>query len=212
VLEIGREHGIAAIPGEGEDPAAFYSTLGRPAKPEDYTLPEYSDEGIEVDFDEANALRPVAHQLGLTDKQFHGMVKAATDQRLEGFMDLQRRVAADKAVLTKAWGEATEMRLAQIEKFLEVNQAPAALVAAAKARNLDSASASWLYNLMDTMGGESAEVAAQGKRGGTNVLTPAEALERVGEIERKMADLPQGSEEYNHLMRRRIDLITIAGN
>jgi len=210
LLAVGPEYGVMPIPGEGDDPGAFHAALGRPEKPEGYELPEYDDAEYEVDLSEAEAMRPVAHQLGLSNAQFKGLVKAATDANMAKQMEQIRAQQADQAALKKEWGAAHHQRMGQLEKFLTVNNAPKNLMAAVKNGGLDSHSAKWLYNIMETIGGEASEITAQGKGGGSNVLTPSEALSRVGEIEKRMNEIPQGAEEYKQLMARRIDLLRIA--
>lgn len=212
MLEVGTDHGLTVVPEEGEDTAAFYRALGAPAKPEEYELPEFKDpEFGEVDFSEADALRPVAHQLGISKRQFKGLVEAATKANLAEQGAVLRRQQADRAALEKEWGAAHPIRMTALAKFLEINQAPQPLRAAVEDGIIDSGSAKWLYAMMETLGGEAAEIAAQGKGAGRNILTPTEAIERVAEIEKKMMTMPQGSDEYNTLMRRRIELIQLAG-
>lgn len=210
LLAVGPEYGVMPIPGEGDDPGAFHAAMGRPEKPEGYEMPVYEDPEYEIDLSEAEALRPVAHQLGLSNVQFKGLVKAATDTNIARQTEQIRRQQADQAALKKEWGAAHHQRMGNLEKFLTINGAPPNLLTAIKAGGLDSHSAKWLYNIMETIGGEASEITAQGKGGGSNVLTPSEALARVGEIEKRMNEIPQGAEEYKQLMSRRIDLLRIA--
>jgi hypothetical protein len=210
VLAFGKDFGITAIPGEGEDAAAFHAALGRPDKPEGYELPVYDDPDGDVDMSDADALRPVAHQLGISKAQFKGLVKAATDANMATQREQMMRQKADQDGLKKEWGAAYTLRMTQLKNFLDINGAPPNLKAAIETGGIDSHSAKWIYNIMETIGGESAEVSGQGKGGNSTTLTPTEALDRVAEIEKRMQNMAQGTDEYTQLLGRRMDLLRLA--
>jgi hypothetical protein len=212
VLEIGREHGITALPGEGEDMTATMRALGMPEDPAGYEIPQIEDPDIKIDMREAEAMRPLAHQLGLTVKQYKGLVEGITKSRLETAKGHHQKITQDKATLRKEWGEATDYRLGQLKTFLTEADAPPALRQALESGALDSKSAMWLYGVMEAFGDDSTEVAAQGKGNTNMVMTPAEAEERVSEIEKKMVNMAQGTEEYTHLINRRMQLLEIASS
>jgi hypothetical protein len=210
ILTIGKEYGVAPIPGEGEDPSAFHAVIGRPDKPEGYELPTYEDPEFEVDLTEADELRPIAHKLGVTNVQFKGLVKAATDANIARQTEQIRRQQADQATLKKEWGAAYTMRMNQLKTFLTVNGAPPNLKAAVDSGAVDSHSAKWLFGIMESIGGEAAEVGSQGKAGSGTSLTPGEAMARVEEIEKRMSGMSQGTEEYLQLMGRRLELLAMS--
>lgn len=210
VLAFGKDFGITAIPGEGEDAAAFHAALGRPEKPEGYEMPVYDDPDGDVDLSEAEALRPIAHKLGISNTQFKGLVKAATDANIAAQREQMNRMKADQDTLKKEWGGAYTLRMNQLKTFLDVNGAPPSLKAAIETGGIDSHSAKWIYNIMETIGGETAEVSGQGKGGSSTTLTPTEALDRVAEVEKRMENMAQGTEEYTQLLARRLDLLRLA--
>jgi mevalonate kinase len=173
-------------------------------------MPEYDDPDGEVDFSEADALRPVAHHLGLSTVQFKGLVKAATDANMARQSEQIRAQKSDQDSLKREWGAAYTLRMNQLKSFLDVNGAPPNLKAAIETGGIDSHSAKWIYNIMETIGGETAEVSGQGKGGSSTTLTPTEALDRVAEIEKRMQNMAQGTDEYTQLLGRRIDLLRLA--
>lgn len=75
---VGRKpEGYVRVPGpeaEPEERNAFRSALGLPKRPEEYGLPELDlPEGFEVDGKLQGEFLQVAHELGLTPEQVHGL-------------------------------------------------------------------------------------------------------------------------------------------
>ena len=207
VLELGKDYGVVALPAEGEDPAPFYATLGRPAKPEEYDLPPAQEAGVEFDATEANQFKAIAHAAGLSKRQFNKVVSDMTKTRVAAAAAAKAASAAAIAELKGEWGEAFEQRLADTARRLEMQGAPQPLIDAWKSGRMDAHSARWLHGLMDALGDEPAELQRQGKRPGGNTLAPDEAMERVAEIEKRIATMQPGDPEYQPLILRRVQLI-----
>ena len=211
ILEVGADYGVTAIPGEDEtEREAFYRSMGVPDDAEGYEIPTLEDPDVNVDMSEAATLRAKAKELGMTKKQYGEFVKAAAQGRLEAAKGAMQRRDAEHATLHKEWGQAYEQRFNQIERFLDINGAPKLLQQAVKGRQVDAETSRWLHGMMESLGGETSEIAAQGKGGNGASLTPAEALDRMSEIEKRMDSVSPGSEEYQSLIKRRVELMRVA--
>lgn len=211
ILEVGADYGVTVVPGEdGTEAEAFYRSLGVPDDAEGYEVPKMDDPDVTVDMSEAATLRAKAKELGMTKKQYSEFVKAAAQGRLEMAKGAMQRRDAEHATLHKEWGQAYEQRFSQIDRFLDVNGAPELLKQAVKGRQVDAATSRWLFGMMESLGGETSEIAAQGKGGNGASLTPAEAMDRMSEIEKRMDTVSPGSEEYQSLIQRRVELMRVA--
>lgn len=207
VLELGKDYGVVALPGEGEDATGFYAAAGRPAKPEEYEVPDGKDLGVEFDQTEANQFRAIAHEAGLSKKQFKGIVDKMARTRAAAALTAKNAADAAQAELKGEWGEAYDARIADTARRLELHGAPPALIAAWKNGRVDAGSARWLHAVMDAFGDEPTELQKQGKRPGGTTLTPEEAMARVEEVENRMKNMQPGDPEYPALVQRRVQLI-----
>jgi hypothetical protein len=98
----------------------------------------------------------------------------------------------------------------QMQEFLAISEGPQSLIEAIQQGTIDPDSARWVYNMMQTMGGEASELSGQGKGAASPMLTSAEALERFDEISRKMGDMSPGSPDYQDLMVKRTKYMQMA--
>jgi hypothetical protein len=81
--------GLVKVPGEeatDEERAAFRKALGVPDAAEAYALPEGLElpEGVDLDDDTGRDFRRAAHELGLTDAQFQGVLRWAVPMAAQG--------------------------------------------------------------------------------------------------------------------------------
>lgn len=76
------------VPEEGWTPDQwnqFYNKVGRPADPEKYTMPDMKlEEGVSLDGEKLKGLRAKVHGLGLTDRQFKGIMEVYLGSINEG--------------------------------------------------------------------------------------------------------------------------------
>ena len=212
VIERGKDYGVTAVPdfNNEEEAGKFHNAIGRPEKADFYTVPEIAEvDGLKFDASEAEALRPAFHKAGITQRQFETLIRGVAEMRLGAAKERQGVVRANGEKIKTAWGEAAPTKTAQVAKWLELNKAPANLVASVKASQVDAESLFWLHGLMQGFGGETTEIA--GQQGSRTTLTPSELWERVGEVERKINNLMPGDPEYQRLVEERIKLIERAG-
>lgn len=89
----------------------IYNKLGRPDKPEKYSVEGIQIEGIDfnVDEDRLNVFRPVAHAAGVSQKQFEALVKADAEYNAKLFEAHQKQVQqaqeAEYKALQSEWGK-----------------------------------------------------------------------------------------------------------
>ena len=210
LLEVGKNHGVVALPGEGEDDTPLYRALGAPEKPEGYELPDVQVDGLQFDPSEADLFRGVAHQAGVTNKQFKKIVSGMAKARESGALEAKTGFEKGLTALKTEWGQAYDQRMGEVTKMLETHGAPAGLKAAWGTGRVEASSAKWLYEVLSAFGGEPGELRRQGKGDGSVKLTPAEALERVGEVEKRLHKMNAGDPEYDVLVKRRVELMGLA--
>lgn len=200
VLEAGKDHGITALPGEGEDDAPFFKVLGTPDKPEEYPLPD----GVKAENEVATLLK-LAHGAKLTKKQFSALYKGLDDQKKSLELVQEGVRTADQATLKEKWGEALETKRSELQELLKEHGAPADLLDAYTKGRVNAASMLWLHDKLTGLGGEAKDLSSQQRTGGK--LTPGEAYARVEEVEARLKKLDQGDPEYDALVKRRVDLL-----
>lgn len=82
-----------------EQISEFYGKLGRPAKPEEYDYKKPADwpEGLPYDENREKAFRAVAHEAGLSNKQFKAVVEWANKSELGLFQAANENLAKAQA-------------------------------------------------------------------------------------------------------------------
>lgn len=206
---IDKRTGLMEIPNlEDEDAMqAVYNSLGRPETPDDYGVPEV--EGADIDENKLKAISEVAHQAGISRRQFDKLVKTV----LEGDAQLvnSQKQARDDGIkaLKEEWGDAYDGKLAKASKVAELTNAPSKLVEAIKANQVDAETLRWLDGVAESLGGEKSEMVKQAGSG-DGTITPFEARERADEIFNKMMELPFGDPRYDQLMNKRLEYMKIA--
>ena len=89
----------------------FYGKLGRPETPEKYGLPDFKPKNENVKIDEAafGEIRKTIHGLGLTDKQFKGVMSVYLNSLDQGVTKVtsERQTQTDAAMgaLRQEWGQ-----------------------------------------------------------------------------------------------------------
>lgn len=124
---VGRQR--LAIPNDEKDEAAYnaiYKTLGRPDTGDGYTLAE----GSKIATDDIGWLRQVAHENGISQKQFAALTgayeKQALDAQAAAETEAGNMLAEQQANLKKEWGsklEANEDLAARAWRALGIDEA-----------------------------------------------------------------------------------------
>jgi hypothetical protein len=103
------------------------------------------------------ALKGMAHKAGLTKNQFKELAASIHSTDIEAKTQKSEALAADKAQLKGEWGEAFDQRMKLASNMAEKTGAPKALVESIAQGRVDSATAKWLYDLSQQLGGEIAQ-------------------------------------------------------
>lgn len=94
----------------------FYNKVGRPDNPDKYTMPEVKlEEGVTVDPEKLKSVRAKVHGLGLTDRQFKGIMEVYLDSINGGVKGATEKVRAEHEAsmgqLRADWGDKFETNL-----------------------------------------------------------------------------------------------------
>jgi hypothetical protein len=163
--------GVTRIPEEGdaEGWASFYNSVGRPAKPEEYT------------FDASNEEKAFYHGLGLSDAQAARIVEATQQRSADEKSTRAAEIKSDYNNLMAEWGDGATRKLAGIKHVLNKFDDSGALGKALEDPNFQYAPELLraLGNLGDIFLEKAPPGAAPGQHWG---ITPQEARERANEM------------------------------
>ena len=183
---------------------AFLTALGKPEKPDGYSMPEI--DGVDIDPDRGALFKTTAHELGLTNTQLKGflgkMYEADLDQ--QGVVSHARE--EDALALKKDWGVTHENRMKALTDNLLLSEAPPELVDAMKNGMLTSGNIKWLDSIFGKFSTEGKNLDDNDKHLKTGDMEPGEAAERAAEIRRKMTapDMVPTGPEYASLQAKLI--------
>jgi len=197
--------GLMEIPNPEDDAAmqAVFASMGRPEKAGEYAKAEgMDDKRFEL-------LSEVAFESGISRRQFDKMVGKVMEADAALIDTASNEREGGLAKLRDDWGQAYDAKLAKAAKLAELTDAPAGLVKAVAAGQVDADTLRWLDKLGTSLGGETAEMIQQ-HSGDSTAMTKAEAGERANEIYQTMIKMPSGDPRYNELMEKRVKYIGIA--
>jgi hypothetical protein len=186
LVKSGPVESLIRIPGDDADEAtraAFFTKLGRPEKPDGYVIPEkLKDDPI------AQAAREPAHKLGLSAKQYEGMVAWVAEQGPKLQQQEDQKVAGDctkaDGELRALWGQAYDRNVqAELAVQRHLGLTDDELVAMARTSGPKS-----LRERLAKAGLALLEAEHKGgvatKEGALRGLSPAEAKERRASLDR----------------------------
>lgn len=125
-----RGHHVVPIPPEGnQDPKLWdevYKRLGRPDKPEGYTMPKL--EGVPEDRrmpkETMTEVMGLMHKAGVSDRQWQTIAEGWNQIVAKGLEAQQQQAALALNPLRQAWGGQFDANVALIEKFLRSQVPP----------------------------------------------------------------------------------------
>ena len=198
--------GLMVMPNIEDDAnvASHFSKLGKPAKPEDYKVPEIEN----FELSNVGDAKAAAHAMNMTQKQFALMVtNQATAQAAQGTA-LTAQHEEQAGVIKTEWGAAYEQNHTAVGKLLKENKlAPPELVQAFDKGELPASMMRYLLNLSE-LGAEGDTF--QKQTDGSDVIpVPEEAMAQLIEVENKLfaKDMRPGKPEYELLVARRNKLM-----
>ncbi len=190
--------GLLKIPDldDSDGRKALYDKLGRPEKHEGYDP-----------VDDMPDLREVAHEAGLSKRQYEVMMKAAQGNQNEIMDMVKENTQKSQIELKNKWGEAYPQRTQAIQNLINQTEAPQALKDMVAKGSLNGEMSEWLYGIVKQFGGEEAIINDVTNQA---MLDPGEAMEQADEIYKRMMNENLPPAEYERLMHKRIKLISAA--
>ena len=160
---------------DAENMNDFYNALGRPEAPDKYTAPEFGED-VYVDQSSVESFRKVAHDAGLSQKQFEHIVNQMTNGQTQAMQQQLQERNEQLQGLRGEWGMAFDQNLQVAEKVRQ-EFFPHLDVHVDK---LDAPTIKALQNLGKALGGEGTPLTQE--TGASSVMTPAEAMQIMQEI------------------------------
>ena len=151
--------------------ADYYKVLGVPDEAAAYVNPEGTElpEGVEAE------LRPLLHGANLTPAQYQHILSGFTKSHAETIENLTSTRTGEGKALVEKWGQAYESRIEAAKKVHGE-------FGTGEWEHLTTGQIEGLYRTSEALTGEPAQVAQQPSTA-TPINTPAEALQKVAEIE-----------------------------
>ncbi len=206
---IDKKLGLMEVPNleDADAMAGIYTTLGRPEKSDGYTKPEV--EGAAVDDARFTVMATLAHEAGISDKQFSKVITGILqgDAELANTANMARE--GELKGLREEWGTAYEMKVTRAAKLAELTGAPEGLIDAIKNNKADVTTLKWIDKLTESLGGEAAEMVSQGA-GDDGKVTVMEAKARSQEILETLSAMSSADPRYDDLTKKRMHYMSIA--
>ena len=197
-------------PDDPESVKTVYKALGHPETPEGYKVPEFTPpQGVQIDTAPIESFRKVAHEAGLTTKQFESIVSSMTAESVARAAEQQQKADNGIAQLTREWGHAFDQNFKQAISIAERTDAPPALIQALRESRIDAASVKWLHKLADSFRGEPNAGRDKNHMG---IITPGEATERISEMmnNKEHAYWVASHPDHKAAVKRMLDLRALA--
>jgi DnaJ-domain-containing protein 1 len=183
----------------------IFEKLGRPKDMKEY--PSLKDAKIELPdglkIEEAE-LRAYAHGLGMTKKQFIAFAKNAVAEKIK----VSQMTSEARKALKAELGDAFDERLQAAALAAKKHGADDALVDAIRTGNIPASQAKLWIGVAKTTGTEGGNFNPEG--GGSQRMTPAEALAQIDELYRNPALMQRNHPENKRLTEKLVDLHRIA--
>jgi len=158
-----------------------YDQLGRPEKPETYTLPEIDSQGLELDMGLAEEFKGIAHKHGLNQRQYEGIVEELTGATIVKSLEARGKVNADVKALADEWGVAYDKNMKLAVAGAERTKAPKQLISLLKSPFPPSDLAKYFHSIATTLGdGEGNPLVTDATS--NSVMTPLEAQRQMQEM------------------------------
>ena len=152
-----------------------WARLGRPEAATDYEPPTV--EGSETSTEQFEQLQKIAHDAGLTKKQFSKLAEKLIGADIETANAMKESQSADQKALATEWGAALEQRTKVARAVAEKTGAPDSLLQMIDAGQADTNTMKWLFGLSKSMG-ESMPISNQEP----SIDTPSQVRGQIDDI------------------------------
>lgn len=159
-----------------------YSAMGMPEKVDGYVSPEIDSKGIEMSTEFVDAFKETAHENGLNQKQFEGVVQTIVADSVKVMQTQQATMDADTKKLVDTWGAAYDNNLKIALAIAKKVDAPAYITAPLESPNPPFATAVFMHSLAERLGVETSEIIKHPKGG--PIMTPEDASLTMSEMRR----------------------------
>ena len=199
---LSAELGVIPTPNldDPAEAAAYFLKMGTPAEADGYTAVEGMDPQRFAN------LSKLAHQAGISDKQFAQVAGAmVTEGNASNEAIIAERTAGIDTLKTE-WGEAYPEKFARAQRLAEATKAPAGLLAAMSANAVDAATMRWLDGVAASLGGEGSNLQ---DLGAVTHDTREELEHQRDELTRRLqGDERMPTSERTRLIAKNVDLTT----
>lgn len=185
-------------------------SLGAPAEADAYQMPEIEGMDEQPDPESVGAMKALAHEANMTQKQFAAWVQKAAKAKMVVNRTQQETWREGMAALRTEWGEAFDQRHALAMRVAQKTGAPGDLQEQLQQNQAGPGVLRWLYDLGTRLGPEALEITKQGGPSGDPILSPDEALAQLSEVEGRLFDRTIDPQTKQALMRKRDKLIRMA--
>lgn len=152
--------------------------MGKPESLDGYKAPEIED--VTFNDEQLADIKGLAHELGLTKKQFTKLAEKMGTQNAAQTSAAKDANATEIKAIQEEWGLAAEAKYQATVNFAKQAGAPEALVEALTNKQVDAKTVFWLSQLSKGVSEKSNMDFSSNNSNG--ILSPAEAQEKIGEI------------------------------
>lgn len=166
-------------PDNAEALGTLYRQLGQPEAAEGYKIPEIDTGDTEVDMSLADSFRGIAHEFGLSQRQYEGIIRKVTENNIRVAGENRDAHNEDQKSLHDEWGLAYDDNRKAALNVAKQTGAPQDLITAIEKRTASAATLKWLFDIHKQSGGEGLNF---GRERGSGALAPGEAQAKIDEI------------------------------
>lgn len=157
---------------------AFYKSVGRPDKPEEYSYEAPDGKEVPEDF---STFAAVAHKHGLSQTQFRGILGDLLGPQWAAMETAENDQKEALSALAGEWGFKFDEHMNTVKNFLRLTDAPAGLVELISEGAMSTDEIKWLHNIASQTKSQ-VELNKQPASQPEGLLSPEEARMQISEM------------------------------
>lgn len=181
--------------------------LGKPAEYTEYKLPELAD--FVWDEKMGQSMREYALEAGMTTAQFTKFASKIAEQEKLADANGVTENENQKKALRLDWGDTLEERENLIRGWMDLSNAPPALVELLDNRDLPLETMNWLHSVAKEFKGEVAPISKDGVPP-SQQMTPADAREQAQQVMSDLFKMTPTDPRYKDLQMKLVGLNRVA--
>lgn len=156
---------------------AFYNSMGRPEKPDEYNFEAPEGKEVPSDF---GAFAQAAHKAGLNQDQFRTLIGDVLGETWTQQEIAEATQRDEMKALGEEWGQAYEQNMAQVRNFLKLTDAPEGIVDLIVNDAMSPTEIKWIHDIANQTKApvELANIQQEQQA----LMTPSEAQNRIQEM------------------------------